>query len=152
MKRQSSVLRTWLIQGAIGGALVAAWLLVRDPTSVVAYPIACASPTPATLDDACPRPQTLDREYFRIDPARGHVTTWEDRPMARAESLTNCRFEDLGNWSCATTQPGVRVGLRDEHPFREIDGAPDPSRRYSGFLAWWWTWLGEVVTGRTGAS
>ena len=144
MPRQPSVLQTWLIQGAVGALLVAVWLLVRDPTSVVAYPLACAS-TATVENTSCARWRTLDREYFRINPETRRVVTWEDRPMARAEQLEDCLFEDLENWSCATDSPGVRTGLRDGRAFREIDGIPDPARTYVGSMTWWWMWLEEAL-------
>ena len=146
-RQSTSVIRTWLIQGAIGALLVLAWLLVRDPTSVVAYPLTCTHPTPAGA--ACTGWRTLEREYFRIDVESAQVIAWVDRPMARAARLTDCTFEDLASWSCSTHEPGVRVGLRDGLGIRQIDAVSDPGRTYVGWFEWWWTWLLEVLLGRS---
>ncbi|NCF11026.1 MAG: hypothetical protein GWP66_10150 [Gammaproteobacteria bacterium] len=69
--------------------------------------------------------------------------------MARAARLTDCTFEDLATWSCATHEQGVRVGLRDGLGIRQIDAVSDPGRTYVGWIDWWWTWLLEVLLGRS---
>lgn len=137
--RMTSVL---LVQGGIALLLLIGWLLMRDPTFAVAYPLACADPGVAAAD-GCTVTTTQPREYYRLRPERQEVVAWEDRPFARAEKLTRCRIIDTGDWECPGRDGRTRFGLRDGLGFREVDGQPDPGRRYVGATAWWWAWLGE---------